>query len=1674
MTCKYEYNGLTFNSELELDEYLLFHNDLRNKLGDAAFKKTENSKWSEQQNQVHEALEKASDLYEKGEKSNKITELSEEGEPSDLDPIKASGDYRSITDIIHQMKGPDGNPVFPVFVAENYWEGTEANPGGQKQLYRDGKYDDPKIQAQLPFIDDLLPKINGIPQKVTDEDTLNKIEERMTDVWKQQALCGDLIHNIMSDFFKSKTDEGVKFKNLTEDQLNIEFEKKLKTSYYSKFKSYITPEIRKSSIKAAIKIYENIKKDYGEDCIIYSEKKVVGEGSDGTNAFPVVGRIDLMVVSRDGRIGILDFKCSPKDYTESNYSKELDKYDPAKVLTFKYQLAAYRRLLQSIGIEPNEEMKLGIIPLKFENFGFDNNTGKVQFSEISMMDDPIQELSNTSATKGGNLYNTIENNLEQVFPRSFKKDSFITGDLLTKVAENSRTLFKIKKSGKNMSKEDIAEMIKEAGGIKKNKITQNWEFKLDNKNNFIASGNKSKEEAETIIFNKIVAKYEYKEYYVPNTTSSIRKTFKSLGNSETEEDFLNLASKASFGQDNPLWIKDKLGKYTNTNKWKLISDDKYDSIFDQLGILMFRNKYTGLIDVIRISDYFNPTQKVKFSGKNRTTLLGTFLTDDVVNSDSNNQVMAGVGGNIELQEVMLLLNEIPGLFNTENKGIGNIEVISPRGQKGITATNEQLLYNFKRLCSLGNIKSNFNFDGKNGKIRMVNRVDACRFAFEECLEANPEENGLGKIAYGIKQDIKRCISDLDDFGANPILLRQKLIELDKKLTGNEGFDYGYKNLNQETANIPDENSNPEYLLHRQILYAIAQLSDVNLLQQIEDHAKFQIVGGVSSFKGVVGTMTDNPGTLQSETLNEFTDQVTKAYQNVRDNVIAFNQELRKKVETLKEKKGFGKLQQYTTGNQVQSLYINMYDESGEDLLFKNPWDNSVELTDEERDFLKFALLKINDNRIKNFNPNTIEEDIKKNPKRYLRVPLTKGDLTSEVAVRHGWLNFIRSRFAMLAPKNMLSTLKRRYDADATGLVTDDKYKEKLENGKFWEAINNFDATDGEEEENEKYRLQILSDEKLGGKAYFEHNLETLLLKHTSAYKMADELNSIFPVLRALTLHLNMQGGILNESFKNDIEYILTYIKTRVHNRPVEDRDDSLSQIVTDVSKVAMSTASKLALAFNPRQWYQFIDGLWKDITLFIKYYNNDDNPFTREGLFKGWSIVMQDLLHFGNDFTMSELLNQQYGFNDMDANSYIDRIKTDNTGLLYHFWGVGFRFASRPDFYNRMTLFYAQMHKDGSLEAHKVVDGKLVYDWTKDKRFDIFAKYKGKDSSVPPLELKKYNEQKSLYITMARQFELEGAKYSDGTLFTLDINNPKALPKAYTNQQSESAKALSDRIYGYYAHEKKSLLHSYTVGAMFMQMNTYWSAKKNQYAQVRSYTQEGKLEDYEEDGPNGEKIKYCWTIDEDGDLIPKRIEKPEDDTGVAVQTWKRRPQEGIMVTMWELARAMNGKSDQTTKSGIKGAWYLLHDENVDPELRRLYNANLRQLFVDLIIWLLIGNLMLGSLDKQVKQYVKETGNKGFGNAIKNNTLTLTSDTLKTSTDDANFIKSIAGRGKDWTPFAIKSADRLSNNVLRTATGKQDLFDFMVKSSGMGKSTEPVWESVKLELTDRKIGERELT
>lgn len=1630
MKCKYIYKGRTFESEADLDEFLLINENLKE--SDLVFQYG-----NKLQKSINKQISKSNESVEKAIKRGEISLIEESGEPEDTDNLKGNGTYLSITELIHKIRTIDSqgeeHPLFPIYDGDNYWN-------EQWKKYQSGNYDE-KIMAQIPFIEDLLYeyKSGDTYLAIKDQNTLQKIRERMESVWKQQALCGDLVHALLSDFYKKKTKEDKRLCNSSKSEIKQVFDKITKNEFYSKYSDYIDDNVLNTVIDEAIKLDKEIRTKYGEDCMILSEKRIVGTGTIGNNSVPIVGKMDLFVISSNGKMAILDFKCSPKDYTEHNEQEDPTKYDPAKVLTFKYQLAAYRRLLNSIGISnPDFVIDLGIVPLKFINYRFNQNTEKVAFDGVSSMENSIQILSNTEAISGGNLYSTIEGNLEQIFPKSFNLDNLTTDNLLSKIYEDEKTFFKEMKKRKNMSDGEIADWIKNKGGIKKNSITGEWEFrpyKSDDRNVYRANGKKYKEVAEIEIFSKVKQSFQRIDNYVPNVTSSIRTSFKEAFIENSPMDFTRIPKNVSYSNKDPLYTQKQLEKYNDPIKYELISREDLDPILDQLGVLIFKNKITNLIDIVKISDCLDLKKSANLGGensKNRNTILGTFLPDELVNADSNSQALEGTIGNVELMEVMILLNRMPGIFTNNLNGVGRIELINPGIQKGLFVTNEQLLYNFRRLCNLSGIENNFVDHDQTGKIKMADHVSLCKSTFDEILQSPNSETGLGKIYDSLKSEIKSCISDFDNLGENPNILRQRLSNLDKLL-----IDY-YPNLIRETSAIQNEQNSPEYQLHRNILFAIAQLSGVKLLQQIEDHAKWNI-----GSSGISGTEIDNPGTLQSKTLNEFTDQVTKAYQNVRDNVIAFNQELRQKVEALKKAKGFGLLQQYTIGNQVSALYKNMFDPNSDDLLFVNPWNSNVILTNEERDFLKFAILKINDNRIKGFDPNNIEDLIKQDPVKYLKVPLTKGDLTSEVSIRDGWLNFIRSQFMRLTP----SKLKARFDREAVKLFSDSQ-KSQIENGKIWESINYFDAS-----EDEDYRKDLLSDESLGGKAYFEHNLETLLLKHTSAYKMAEELNNIFPVLRALTLHLNMQGAVLNEEFKNDLEYILKYIKTRIHNQPYENRKDILEKTVFDITRVMMSTTSKLTLAFNPRQWYQFIDGIWKDIQIYFRNAPEEGTPFTKEGLFFGWKKVFsEDLLHFGNDFTISELLNQIYGFNDMDVNSYIERIKTDNTGILYHFWNVGFRFASRPDFYNRMTLFYAQMHKDGSIGAHKVVNGKLVYDWTEDERFKAFAH---NDKS----NLEKYNQQKSLFITMAQQFEQEGVKNSDGTPYVMDLNNP-SLPRAYTNRQSESMKALSDRIYGYYSHEKKSMIHFSTVGGLFMQMNTYWSAKKNQYAQTRSYTQEGDWAQYEEDGK-----KYYWKEDEDGTLIPTT-----ENTGVPVQIWKGRPQEGIALTFFEMYKAFRGNSTMTEKSGINGVLDLFDNEEIDPQIRRLYSSNFRQLISDIVIWIIIGNLMLGSMENQVKDYVKSTGNKSAGKAFSNTLLSGGTSILRASTLDANFFESIFGRGKDWTPFAIKQTDRIAQNMIKVGTGKQDLFDFLVKSNGAMNQTRPMWDYIKISTLGRKIGD----
>jgi hypothetical protein len=101
----------------------------------------------------------------------------------------------------------------------------------------------------------------------------------------------------------------------------------------------------------------------------------------------------------------------------------------------------------------------------------------------------------------------------------------------------------------------------------------------------------------------------------------------------------------------------------------------------------------------------------------------------------------------------------------------------------------------------------------------------------------------------------------------------------------------------------------------------------------------------------------------------------------------------------------------------------------------------------------------------------------------------------------------------------------------------------------------------------------------------------------------------------------------------------------------------------------------------------------------------------------------------------------------MDNAAFAENNTSNRHGLFNFFGKFAYKFSSRPDFYNRMTIFVAQMKHDGSWEAHTVNKdtGELIYNEKADKRFAAFTNDKeGKNGKT-----KEWLEAKALYYATA-------------------------------------------------------------------------------------------------------------------------------------------------------------------------------------------------------------------------------------------------------------------------------------------------------------------------------------
>lgn len=135
------------------------------------------------------------------------------------------------------------------------------------------------------------------------------------------------------------------------------------------------------------------------------------------------------------------------------------------------------------------------------------------------------------------------------------------------------------------------------------------------------------------------------------------------------------------------------------------------------------------------------------------------------------------------------------------------------------------------------------------------------------------------------------------------------------------------------------------------------------------------------------------------------------------------------VEKLKKSKSYGWLAQNTIGNET-SIFKNMFRKMDDDLVIKNINDLN---TKEEKEFAKFFLRTVNRNRFPGKSELELDKMEREDNIEYYRVPLAKGDLGSDVAMR-GLFTSLKDRLKNWTPANALKVAREKME----GFFTDEE------------------------------------------------------------------------------------------------------------------------------------------------------------------------------------------------------------------------------------------------------------------------------------------------------------------------------------------------------------------------------------------------------------------------------------------------------------------------------------------------------------------------------------------------------------------------------------------------------------------------------------------------------------
>lgn len=1680
MGCIYEYKNQRFDSIEALDDFLISRHPYESKYGDAVFSTVIPMQTFD--TLITGAKEGYKIFERKKNLTRKRKNITLDDDPYNASDYEYTKSFIGVTTAIPLMIGAGGKNLSPEVVLDNYFNKLKLDAAnGNFSKTSGSNFSEEDVQAIFGF------DSNGImnkPEPIPESEFDDRVRKILESKWKYQADIGNSIHDTLQAYFVGLGKENgnsmpirrIKDKDVRRSELKriirgVNGEDVFFTAAYfdnnneNVLKSQpvdavsvdtLSDEMIDSLFDISEGVYNDLLTKYGtdengrENFELFAEYPVHDDqivetrhhGSDTIESNRrLSGSIDLMVVGKDGTPHLIDWKTSPKTY--ANFAE-------AKRRTYRYQLGLYRQILNRMGIN-TDDSDLYIAPVRIkgihrnddgswaiDGIEVDNNSNRLEDITGSTVGDPAIMENINFILKGNSTY----------IPKN--------EDIIESTNKEIKTILpEHRYSYENLSDEYIYEQFKKYCAINKATGKYNYYKNAEHKGAGRMIGDTLIETSTPEeMYDKI------KQYHIskPERRKEQHRVIKKALVSELNN---GVPVDIEIRKQSKEYLDSVLAKYRN-GRWKV---EETAPAADEYGLIFLRNIYTNRIDVLNIT---NENLNDMHPTKSGTELISGYLHDDIIEKAKKSRMLTSIEGNLELIKAISVINNLNGFFDRNNSYIGNILAINVNDGESIHAHNEDLKYTYNTLMKAHkkeglSINRSVNFGDSFDMIKddlielqsVLTEQEVEWGSLSDDERKKREKPNLLKKFRGVKAyaegDTQALSSNLEIAIKTNGEKRNALIRLQKSMENN------FKFLNEIKPESDIDSSNRDiYEMYIDVSKAISELSGVQLKQQLFESNPWMQFGFAKIIKrGYTSTYMDNPGMMYSDLLNATTGYVGNAYQNIRDRladpISKFTEIENRMIEAIGSNRVTMALK--SREDIWKEFYRTNADGSlDENFMFVDP-DTVVDPT--KKKILEDLLFEINKVRLMSDENIPSDEQVlsTKGDPKYYYVPIMKRGYTDSNGTTHNTADTLltklkKSLSALVSSEfwtNLGPNIKEK-TKELFGPSVDESMRAKKEANDLYQ-VNEGLLGEGDLDDRRR-KIKEIGIDNISGNA-INAGLG-LAFSRISSF----ELDNALTLMKCSILNLKYEGDLMNRKYEKDIEYLQNYIRKNIKNQDINDpKLSGLSKAIDKLSNIAVNAV----LAFSPIQAvYQPLQGLFNNTTLVTKRVLGDKS-FGFKEFEEGFKIAYADIL----DDRRSKLsiLNQIFGINDMDMNDYVNKANDHKDIVtISGMRKVMMVFASRPDYYNRMTIFTAQMIKDGTWDAYEKVGNELVYDFKKDKRFS-------KLNEANPVKDAEYYKQLGEYTAMAKQFVVENARElhgpDKGKRFRYVEGEIRPLPKAYTNQQSEAYKNIADDIYGYYSHEKKAMVHSLLLGKLFMQFKTYFSGKKNQYFMPGGVRMRGDYQHISDD--EGHKL-YSYkdtdglesyaSLQDDGRYINTSTgEEITSDTLTPFYAWKGQYQEGVAVTV---ARLLSEKSQgKTWKEALE-----TYTENPDESVRNAFRTNMRQLLSDVIISILVGGIIAGLLRKM---YGDMKNDDNVPELAKDASFILYR-AVSNAALDANIWNTVMSTTTDWNPLTITWTKKAASNILSVMSGDKNAFDALansVSSVGQVKNTVgSLWQEAK--------------